>query len=77
MSLALDFDGVFKCGMSVAPVTDWALYGKKLQIWVNWKHGNHIAPQNLHLIRHLKYYSQISANAYDFLTEIGTWPWFF
>ncbi|XP_012256545.3 venom dipeptidyl peptidase 4 isoform X3 [Athalia rosae] len=26
MSLALDFDGVFKCGMSVAPVTDWALY---------------------------------------------------
>ncbi|XP_046586430.1 venom dipeptidyl peptidase 4 isoform X1 [Neodiprion lecontei] len=26
MSLALDYDGVFKCGMSVAPVTDWALY---------------------------------------------------
>lgn len=27
MSLAMDFNGVFKCGMSVAPVTDWALYG--------------------------------------------------
>ncbi|XP_023289115.1 venom dipeptidyl peptidase 4 [Orussus abietinus] len=26
MSLAEDRDGVFKCGMSVAPVTDWALY---------------------------------------------------
>lgn len=26
MSLAMDFNGVFKCGMSVAPVTDWALY---------------------------------------------------
>lgn len=29
MSLALDYGGVFKCGMSVAPVTDWALYGKR------------------------------------------------
>ncbi|XP_063983383.1 venom dipeptidyl peptidase 4 isoform X10 [Diachasmimorpha longicaudata] len=26
MSLAMDRDAVFKCGMSVAPVTDWALY---------------------------------------------------
>ncbi|XP_054009789.1 venom dipeptidyl peptidase 4-like isoform X2 [Hylaeus anthracinus] len=26
MTLAKDYDGVFKCGMSVAPVTDWALY---------------------------------------------------
>ncbi|KAF7998266.1 hypothetical protein HCN44_009664 [Aphidius gifuensis] len=26
MSLAMDKEGVFKCGMSVAPVTDWALY---------------------------------------------------
>lgn len=26
MSLAMDFNNVFKCGMSVAPVTDWALY---------------------------------------------------
>lgn len=28
MILATDPNGVFKCGMSVAPVTDWALYGK-------------------------------------------------
>lgn len=27
MTLAMDYHGVFKCGMSVAPVTDWALYG--------------------------------------------------
>lgn len=27
MTLAMDYRGVFKCGMSVAPVTDWALYG--------------------------------------------------
>lgn len=27
MTLAMDLKGVFKCGMSVAPVTDWALYG--------------------------------------------------
>ncbi|XP_012141097.2 venom dipeptidyl peptidase 4 isoform X2 [Megachile rotundata] len=26
MTLAMDYQGVFKCGMSVAPVTDWALY---------------------------------------------------
>ncbi|KOX67435.1 Venom dipeptidyl peptidase 4, partial [Melipona quadrifasciata] len=26
MTLAMDYHGVFKCGMSVAPVTDWALY---------------------------------------------------
>ncbi|XP_076294344.1 venom dipeptidyl peptidase 4 isoform X2 [Lasioglossum baleicum] len=26
MTLAMDYRGVFKCGMSVAPVTDWALY---------------------------------------------------
>ncbi|XP_072762346.1 venom dipeptidyl peptidase 4 isoform X3 [Anoplolepis gracilipes] len=26
MTLAMDLKGVFKCGMSVAPVTDWALY---------------------------------------------------
>ncbi|XP_066587909.1 venom dipeptidyl peptidase 4 isoform X2 [Prorops nasuta] len=26
MTLAMDYGGVFKCGMSVAPVTDWALY---------------------------------------------------
>ncbi|KAH1014109.1 hypothetical protein HUJ04_003003 [Dendroctonus ponderosae] len=28
MALATDTDDVFKCGISVAPVTDWALYGK-------------------------------------------------
>lgn len=27
MILATDTAGVFKCGMSVAPVTDWTLYG--------------------------------------------------
>lgn len=27
MALANDTDGVFKCGISVAPVTDWFLYG--------------------------------------------------
>ncbi|XP_058799148.1 venom dipeptidyl peptidase 4-like isoform X2 [Phymastichus coffea] len=26
MALAMDFDGIFKCGLSVAPVTDWTLY---------------------------------------------------
>ncbi|XP_020285677.1 venom dipeptidyl peptidase 4 isoform X2 [Pseudomyrmex gracilis] len=26
MTLAMDLQGIFKCGMSVAPVTDWALY---------------------------------------------------
>ncbi|XP_076230244.1 venom dipeptidyl peptidase 4 isoform X2 [Nomia melanderi] len=26
MTLAMDYRGVFKCGMSVAPVTDWTLY---------------------------------------------------
>lgn len=30
MSLAMDKENVFKCGMSVAPVTDWALYGKSI-----------------------------------------------
>jgi dipeptidyl-peptidase-4 len=28
MALAMDYDGIFKCGLSVAPVTDWTLYGK-------------------------------------------------
>lgn len=28
MALATDTEGVFKCGISVAPVTDWTLYGK-------------------------------------------------
>lgn len=27
MALATDTEGVFKCGISVAPVTDWTLYG--------------------------------------------------
>lgn len=30
MALAEDREGVFKCGISVAPVTDWTLYGKLL-----------------------------------------------
>lgn len=28
MALATDTEDVLKCGISVAPVTDWALYGK-------------------------------------------------
>lgn len=28
MALATDREGVFKCGISVAPVTDWTLYGE-------------------------------------------------
>ena len=27
MILANDNEGIFKCGISVAPVTDWTLYG--------------------------------------------------
>lgn len=29
MVLAEDKENVFRCGISVAPVTDWLLYGKK------------------------------------------------
>lgn len=29
MALAKDDEGVFKCATSVAPVTDWAYYGKE------------------------------------------------
>ncbi|KAJ8960911.1 hypothetical protein NQ318_020210 [Aromia moschata] len=32
MALATDTDGVFKCGISVAPVTDWALYGNTFDL---------------------------------------------
>jgi dipeptidyl aminopeptidase/acylaminoacyl peptidase len=28
MALAKDTKGVFKCGISVAPVSDWLLYGE-------------------------------------------------
>lgn len=34
MTLAMDYHGVFKCGMSVAPVTDWALYGTRDNIFI-------------------------------------------
>lgn len=30
MALAQDKGGVFKCGISVAPVTDWILYGNRI-----------------------------------------------
>ena len=30
MALAKDTGGVFKCGISVAPVTDWIYYGKSI-----------------------------------------------
>ena len=32
MSLAKDKAGVFKCGISVAPVSDWIYYGKQIPI---------------------------------------------
>lgn len=37
MSLAMDRDAVFKCGMSVAPVTDWALYGENVHVCMYWR----------------------------------------
>lgn len=41
MTLAMDYHGVFKCGMSVAPVTDWALYGTSTRdnIFIRWIHA--------------------------------------
>lgn len=32
MALAKDQRGVFKCGISVAPVTDWTYYGNMLAL---------------------------------------------
>lgn len=32
LALAKDTEGVFKCGISVAPVTDWTLYGTYFHI---------------------------------------------
>lgn len=35
LALALDTNNVFKCGISVAPVTDWVLYGKSQSLLSN------------------------------------------
>ncbi|XP_017885602.1 venom dipeptidyl peptidase 4 isoform X2 [Ceratina calcarata] len=45
MTLAKDYHGVFKCGMSVAPVTDWALYDS---IYTERFMGLPMANDNLH-----------------------------
>ncbi|XP_076231045.1 venom dipeptidyl peptidase 4 [Calliopsis andreniformis] len=45
MTLAMDYHGVFKCGMSVAPVTDWVLYDS---IYTERFMGLPTAEDNLH-----------------------------
>jgi enterochelin esterase-like enzyme len=35
MALAKDMSGVFRCGISVAPVTDWVYYGELHLIKLN------------------------------------------
>ncbi|KAJ8970898.1 hypothetical protein NQ317_009050, partial [Molorchus minor] len=44
LALATDTEGVFKCGISVAPVTDWTLYGNYLNLYL------HIAKSLRHLV---------------------------
>lgn len=67
MTLAMDYHGVFKCGMSVAPVTDWALYGTSTRdnIFIRWIHAYFIVISLLLL----SYFA-------EYLTFDSTFPYF-
>lgn len=41
MVLAKDSSNVFKCGVSVAPVTDWIYYGNLSYIFIEVKSNKH------------------------------------